>query len=449
MDENGILRLNDCDAERNPAAWSHDPSMMWDPVSGRYYSYSTDVYRPEAGLDSRIGIPVRSSADLVHFQYEGTVLSEAAVREGRDNGAYPDTKGFWAPYTEYVHGEYRMYYSATRAFGSSESRIWLAVSDSPLGPFENRGVVADTWGTDDTDPNAIDAHVIWQEERSWLVYGSFFGGIYLKELDSRSGLAKSGDPRELGVCISRARRGTLPDGPEGAAVMYCPEEDWYYLFQSYGWLGDGYDIRVGRSRSVCGPYCDMEGKSLVEESRGVKLAGSYCFRADSPRVLTGDGGWKQGWKWGGLRGPGHGVPFFDPVSRRWFFVHHIRDGALVNKIHDEKEGRDSYQIHYMMVRPMFFQNGWPVLSPEPYQGEIPEPVSPMEAEGQWELIVFDEADNQMKTAVSLRLTADSEYLKNGVIFRSRDFENGGETLCVCGFRNSGLAYWGKFLYNIV
>ena len=41
-----------------------------------------------------------------------------------------------------------MYYSATRAFGSSESRIWLAVSDRPEGPFENRGVVADTWGTE-------------------------------------------------------------------------------------------------------------------------------------------------------------------------------------------------------------------------------------------------------------------------------------------------------------
>lgn len=160
-----ILQLNDTDVVRNPAVWSHDPSMMWDPVRRKYYSYSTDVYRPESGLCEKRGIPVRSSEDLVHFRYEGTVLSENAAREGADNGKYPETENFWAPFTEYVNGEYRMYYSATRAFGSSESRIWLAVSDDPLGPFENRGIVVDTWGTDDTYPNGIDPHIVHAEEK--------------------------------------------------------------------------------------------------------------------------------------------------------------------------------------------------------------------------------------------------------------------------------------------
>lgn len=83
---------------------------------------------------------------MIHFEYEGIALSQKAIKEGRDNGEYPQTVNFWAPYVEYTHGEYRMYYSATKAFGSSESRIWLAVSKHPLGPFENRGIVADTWG---------------------------------------------------------------------------------------------------------------------------------------------------------------------------------------------------------------------------------------------------------------------------------------------------------------
>ena len=157
----GRFHLNDTNVYRNPVVWSHDPSMMWDPATEKYYSYSTDVYRPKCGLTKKIGIPVRSSKDLVHFIYEGTVLSQKAAEEGRDNGEFPPTENFWAPYVEYVHGEYRMYYSATKAFGSSESRIWLAVAKHPLGPFENRGIVADTWGTDDTLPNAIDAHIIW------------------------------------------------------------------------------------------------------------------------------------------------------------------------------------------------------------------------------------------------------------------------------------------------
>ena len=165
----GVLRLNETNVYQNPVVWSHDPSMMWDPVTKLYYSYSTDIYRPEEGLREKIGIPVRSSRDLIHFTYEGIVLSEKAIREGRDNGDFPPTEGFWAPYVEYVKGEYRMYYSATKAFGSSESRIWLAVARHPLGPFENRGVVADTWGTDNTYPNAIDAHVVWDEHRCYLV----------------------------------------------------------------------------------------------------------------------------------------------------------------------------------------------------------------------------------------------------------------------------------------
>ena len=159
------LLLNDTDIRSNPIVWSHDPSMMWDPVSKKYYSYSTDVYRPEFGLCEKRGIPVRSSDDLVHFKYEGTVLSKNASKEGADNGSVPETEGFWAPFAEYVEGEYRLYYSATRAFGSSESRIWLAVSDNPTGPFENRGVVVDTWGTDNTYPNGIDPHIVREKER--------------------------------------------------------------------------------------------------------------------------------------------------------------------------------------------------------------------------------------------------------------------------------------------
>ena len=42
------------------------------------------------------------------------------------------------------------------------------------------------------------------------------------------------------------------------------------------------------------------------------------------------------------------------------------------------------------------------------------------------------------------------YPNNCIIYRSPDFENGGTTAVVTGFTDSGLAYWGKFMYsNIV
>lgn len=227
-----ILNLHS--REKNPAFESHDPSMMYDPVSGFCYSYSTD-----AAITSqyRQGIPVRRSKDLINFEFVGYALSDNAVKEGRDNGNFPPTGGFWAPYAEYVSGEYRLYYSATKAFGSSESRIWLAVSDNPEGSFENRGVVMDTWGTDDTCPNAIDPHIINTENgKKYLVYGSYFGGIFLKELNGDTGLSLSGDIHELGIRIAHKPEGGLIDGPEGAAIIYNPETGFFYLFLSYGVL---------------------------------------------------------------------------------------------------------------------------------------------------------------------------------------------------------------------
>lgn len=434
------LRLNDYDVKTNAAAGSHDPSMMYDPVSGKYYSYSTDTYGPAIGVDDFVGIPVRSSGDLVRFTYEtGTALSEAAICQGRKNGRFPETRNFWAPYCEYARGEYRLFYSATRAFGSSESRIWLAVSSSPTGPFENRGVVADTWGTDNTYPNAIDPHIIWEKDRCWLVYGSFFGGIYIKELDSDTGLPLDGNPKNLGKCIARKSDPPILDGPEGPAILYHPETGYYYLFISYAWLGDTYDIRVGRSKCVIGPYVDRQGRNLVGETLGDKLAGSYCFRASAPAV----GSLQPEWEWGGLRGPGHGVPFFDPVRKAYFFVHHVRDGAMCNATRDPFENRLSFQRHYMMIRPMFFLEGWPVLSPEPFAGEALDKPQIPHPGGRWEMIFFEDQNNDQKHSRILSLADDSPYLTGGQLHLGWDLENGGECLTVTGADPQGNAYWGK------
>lgn len=434
-----LFQLNAYQVRKNAFAGSHDPSMLYDPVTQRYYSYCTDTFGPAIGVEDKIGIPVRSSADLVEFTYHGSVLSEEAIRTGRDNGDYPPTHNFWAPFVEYVNGEYRMYYSATRAFGSSESRIWLAVSKSPLGPFENRGVVADTWGTDDTYPNAIDPHIIWGNHRCYLVYGSFFGGIYMKELDPETGLCANGDPRHLGICISRKAKNPRLDGPEGAAICYASETGYYYLFQSYGWLGDGYDIRVGRSRSVTGPYVDRQGKNLVEDALGVKIAGSYQFSATSPRRGDTD----ENWQFGGFRGPGHGVPFFDPIRKAWFFVHHVRDGAMCNSYREQFDGRLSFRRHYIMIRPMFFVDNWPVLAPEPFGGEDLSPALPLA--GDWELLFHTDDNNDLKYSQIQPLTVQDPLLIGGRIWKCQDFENGGYCLTVTGITSNGTAYWGKLV----
>lgn len=433
------FQLNEYNVKVHANAGAHDPSMMWDPVSQMYYSYCTDVYGPPLGLENRIGIPIRSSKDLVHFKYEGTALSDKAIEEGRDNGVYPKTVNFWAPFTEYVKGEYRMYYSATKAFGSSESRIWLACSDNPLGPFENRGVVVDTWGTDDTYPNAIDPHIIWVDEQVYLIYGSFFGGIYVKELNPDTGLSKDNNPKVLGKCISRKSNPYIIDGPEGAAVIYVEETGYYYLFQSYGWLGNNYDIRVGRSRNVMGPYVDRDGHDLVEKAMGFKIANSYRFEAENPK----HGADLENWQWDGFRGPGHGVPFFDPVSKHYFFVHHIRDGSKANEYIEKMEERTSYSKHYMMIRPMFFLDGWPVLGPENYEGESFAECDASEISGEWELIYLDDSNNDLKKSKIISINDFHDLEGKYKIYRCNDYENGGNTLVATGYTEQNVCYWMK------
>ncbi len=435
--------LNLHDRTKNPCFESHDPGMMYDPVSGYCYSYSTD-----GGITTPYcqGIQIRKSKNLVDFEYVGMALSEAAIAEGRDNGDFPPTRGFWAPYTEYVDGEYRMYYSATKGFGSSESRIWLAVAEHPEGPFENRGVVADTWGTTDAEPNAIDAHVVDTEDgRKFLVYGSFFGGIFIKELNPATGLCLKCEANDLGTRIAVKPENSYIDGPEGAAVMRIKNK--YYLFLSYGWLGDDYDIRVGVSDRVEGPYLDREGRSMDGVSLGQKLAGSYQFEAAKPYVNP-DKAEDDPWSFGGFRGPGHGVPFYHEPSDRYFFVHHVRDGAW-NLHHgtDAPGDRMTFFMHYMAVRRMYFVEDWPVFAPEVYAEEPSAAVVTaaqveewQKDEGVWEMIEFSNYDNHMKKSVTGSFPADFSFGITGTAF---DFENSGECEFAAGYLENGNTVWMK------
>lgn len=444
MHQPGFM-LNLHDRSKNPCFESHDPGMMYDPVSGYYYSYSTDVGITTAYCQ---GIQIRKSKNLVEFEYVGMALSKEAIAEGRDNGDFPPTGGFWAPYTEYVNGEYRMYYSATKAFGSSESRIWLAVSEHPEGPFENRGVVADTWGTTDEEPNAIDAHVAdTPEGRKYLIYGSFFGGIFVKELDPATGLCLHGTAKDLGTRIAVKPKDSRIDGPEGASVLYHPVWKKYYLFLSYGWLGDDYDIRVGVSDQIEGPYLDREGKKLDGVSLGQKLAGSYQFEAENPYAFCSEQE-AVPWQFGGFRGPGHGVPFYQEQKNRYFFVHHIRDGAW--KLHhgsDAPGDRMTFYMHYMAVRRMYFVQGWPVVTPEFYTEE-PSAVEickkqqkEWEEDGSlWEIIRFSNSDNKMKKSEIEGFPEDFSY---GVWDKAFDYENGGECEVIAGYLKNNTMVWMK------
>ncbi len=183
----------------------------------------------------------------------------------------------------------------------------------------------------------------------------------------------------------------------------------------------------------------MNGLDLREKALGQKIANSYRFDNSNPKHGNAD----AGWKFDGFRGPGHGVPFYDPVSKNYFFVHHIRDGAKCNEYVEDMEGRISYSRHYMMVRPMFFIDGWPVLGSQNYEGESFEMPDSVDISGEWEYILLDDRDNSLKKSKIVVIKDFQDLPGKYKIYRCNDYENGGETLAVTGYTDDKVCYWMK------
>ena len=92
--------------------------------------------------------------------------------------------------------------------------------------------------------------------RLWLTYGSYVGYIRLVELDPKTGQRLHPDEPPLNIGINM----------EATDMIY--HDGWYYLLGTHGSCcagsSSGYNIRVGRSKKVTGPFVDNMGVDLLE-----------------------------------------------------------------------------------------------------------------------------------------------------------------------------------------
>jgi len=415
--------------EREPlpkeSLWfTHDPAIYHDPVSGDYFVYGT-------------GADALRSKDLIKWERIGKITDEPSA----DSQAHVGTKHIWAPDIVKVGNEYRLYCSNS-SFGVQQSCIYLAVSDKAEGPFVAKGAVVKT---DAGCPvNAIDANIIEDVEngKQYMVYGSFWGGIHILELDKETGFAAE---EGFGKCI--ARRPRWCDGAiEGPYIIYNPETEYYYLFCSYGSLSSDYNIRVARSKHVLGPYLDYNGRDMTDlndddNSIGYMLACGYAFHEGTQYMA-----------------PGHNSVLHD-FDGEWYLVHHIREKNF-------KEGEPST----MHVRKMYWsKDGWPLASPEIYSGEKLCPLGREDIAGRYERIRLTPTTPQgiqSSTAMELRtdgtgcfgvLTRITWELEgeNTLVVRfanteemyqvspAWDYELWKPTLVITGKDNKGICLWGK------
>ena len=199
-------------------------------------------------------IPTFTSTDLVSWTYVGDAFTQRPDWVAED-------AGLWAPDIFYADGTYYLYYTApqTKAGGSA---IGVATADSPTGPWTDAGapVVEPQPGPCDGHRWVFDPEVIAAEGRRWIYFGSYCGGVDVRQL-SDDGLTS--DP-------ATQRQVAIDNRYEGQHVV--ARDGWYYLLVSAtdccrGPL-TGYSVFAGRSRRPDGPFLDADGVALTDARVG-------------------------------------------------------------------------------------------------------------------------------------------------------------------------------------
>jgi arabinan endo-1,5-alpha-L-arabinosidase len=364
----------------SPDQWSgfnvHDPSAI--KVGDWYYLYNTDVSM--GGYDVGTGTMVRKSQDLINWEFLGTAFNgvpQSAVDYFlQHNPSYTD-QGIWAPFIMEYQGEYRLYYSAPGAgVGPNLGFLGYATSSSPAGPWTDKGRIVVS--SDGDAHNAIDPSVVIDQQTGehWMVYGSYQSGLYMLQLDPATGGALT--PGNIGHKVA-ARSGGMHAAIEGPELTY--RNGWYYLFVSYDWLEDFYNVRVGRSQNPEGPYLDFNGNDLADYSDNEPMiVAPYRFNHH------------MGWQ-----GTGHNGIYND--NGQYYIFH---------------QGRPSTSIYNMdlHVRKIHWIDDWPVASPQRYAAVPQCTISESDMAGDWEqiLLVYDKSKPH---ATSMALALDESGTING------------------------------------
>jgi arabinan endo-1,5-alpha-L-arabinosidase len=203
------------------------------------------------------GIACKYSTDLINWTDAKSVYTKT-VYPGWINSKVPGFAGtFWAPECKFMNGKYYLYYSCS-TFGSKVSAIGLTtnVTLDPADPnyrWVDQGEVISSNAS--SVANAIDPAVYTDASSNlWFIYGSYFGGIRITQLD-----ATTGKPLNVANQFTVANGGV-----EAAYVAY--NSGYYYLFVNRGTCCNGaastYYIQVGRSASPTGPFLDQAGQDL-------------------------------------------------------------------------------------------------------------------------------------------------------------------------------------------
>ncbi len=247
----------------------HDPVMISE--GGKYYLFCTGI-----------GISTWTSDDLVNWKRGEPVFEKAP------EWAVTSIPGFrghiWAPDISLHNNKYYLFYSVS-AFGKNTSCIGLATNttldpSSPDYKWVDHGKIIQSVPNRDFW-NAIDPNLIVDENNDgWLSFGSFWGGIKMVKMNQD---LMAADTNQVWYTLSKRQRTyELDDNDPGDGAVEAPflfrKGDYYYLFVSFDYCCRGvksnYNVIVGRSATVTGPYLDKNGIILTAGGGTLLMAGN-------------------------------------------------------------------------------------------------------------------------------------------------------------------------------
>ncbi len=248
----------------NPV-WAKDfPDPFVLEQGGKFYAYATET----SGFH---GFQVMESPDLVHWTHKGIAFKPP----------WSDIH-YWAPEVKAYKNRFYLTYSALNP-KTDKHDIAIAVSDSPLGPFEHRGILV---SGENNRFGAIDGTIFIDSDKTpYLLYSEEDPrGIIARKL--ADDLTRVSDERHVL---------TQPDLPEEGGVNEAPtlikRGDTYVLiyagggFQSENKSGANYTVRYAVSKNLFGPYTKDRTPLMQSVPGEVYSPGHQCV------IQTSRGEW--------------------------------------------------------------------------------------------------------------------------------------------------------------
>jgi len=303
----------------------HDPTII--RSGNTYYVLSTDP----GTANGQVGdLPILCSTDQINWTRCGQVFNTIP---SWITTLYPGISTLWAPDVSYFNGVYHVYYTAS-SFGSQSSSIGLATAPTMAGPWTDSGgpILQSTSGS---AYNAIDENILLDYgsgttlQHVWMTFGSFYGGIYQREINPSTGQLLASNTTLYHLA---SQTGVSGNPIEGASLVQ--KNGYYYLFASIGsccnsnYLTDTYQVIVGRGSSPNGPFVDENGTNMLNAGGTVILTSSGEFTA-----------------------PGGEFVYTDAVNGDLITFH-----ALSN---------NQYGLDYLFVNQLTWPNNWPLVGTAP------------------------------------------------------------------------------------